>query len=433
MKRFYIYQIISFIAISAHAQENSAKSLNTVDLKEYVHDVARGNLGYIAEQFNLQIADAGLTAARVFEDPELAIGYSDSQDKTMQLGKGIDGGISYNLNLGNIRSARIGVAKTEKEIAGMVLQKYFQDLRSDAALIFYNSLKHKLLLEVQEDTYQRMQELARADSIRLLAGTIMEVDARQSAIEARVQRNEAIRADAAWKMTLVQITRLIGVVRSDTSYLPVGSLELPLNNFELSWLIDQARQNRLDLQLAILNRTLSEKMVGLVKASRALELGIETGLSFNTPAINEIAPSPAHYSFNMGLSVPLKFSSFNKGELNAAKLALMQSEIVCREAEQLLVSDVTQSFIEFQSQKRQLEEFHSGLLAEAETILNKKIYSYKRGETSLLDVLNAQRTYNEIRRSFYQTHYDYLASLIELERAAGIWDIDISQRRDSQR
>ena len=219
------------------------------------------------------------------------------------------------------------------------------------------------------------------------------------------------------------MARFRGLNGSDTSYQPNGSLEYPIRDFTSAVLIDQARQNRYDLQAAIQSRTISEKMMQVVKSSRAMELGIQTGLVYNTIATNDIAPSPAHYAYNAGITVPLKLSSFNKGELQASELTVKQKEVACRDAEQVVISEVTQAFILYQSQKRQLEEFHAGLLTEAETILNNKIYSYKRGETSLLDVLNAQRTYNDIRKSFYETHYEYLAALIELERAAGIWDI----------
>ena len=58
-------------------------------------------------------------------------------------------------------------------------------------------------------------------------------------------------------------------------------------------------------------------------------------------------------------------------------------------------------------------------------ILEKKIYSYKRGETSILEVLNAQRTYNDIQANFNETLYNCAVALVELERACGIWDIEI--------
>ena len=45
------------------------------------------------------------------------------------------------------------------------------------------------------------------------------------------------------------------------------------------------------------------------------------------------------------------------------------------------------------------------------------VYKYKRGETSILDVLVAQRTYNEVQQEYLETMKGYAASLVALERA----------------
>jgi cobalt-zinc-cadmium efflux system outer membrane protein len=188
-------------------------------------------------------------------------------------------------------------------------------------------------------------------------------------------------------------------------------------------LVRLALENRQDLQAAIQSKTLGEKMVRLVRASRAPEIELETGLSYSTIANNEIAPSPAHYAFTLGISMPIKTSGLNRGELSAAQLAVKQLEMQYRDAALAITAEVTKAYIDYQATRQQLEEFHAGLLADADKILASRIYSYQRGETGFLDVLTAQRTYQEVRRSFYETHYACLAALIELERAAGIWDL----------
>lgn len=53
----------------------------------------------------------------------------------------------------------------------------------------------------------------------------------------------------------------------------------------------------------------------------------------------------------------------------------------------------------------------------------RKIYSYNRGEVSLLEILNAQRTYDEVQAQYIETLFNYNAALVELERNCGIWDI----------
>ena len=54
-----------------------------------------------------------------------------------------------------------------------------------------------------------------------------------------------------------------------------------------------------------------------------------------------------------------------------------------------------------------------------------KIYSYNRGEVSLLEVLDAQRTYDEVQAQYIETLFNYSSALVEFERSAGIWDIEI--------
>jgi outer membrane protein, heavy metal efflux system len=424
MKNLAIFIIINLLAISLQGQGINPELTKTIGLKEYVARVAGGNLGYLAEQYNFEIADALLTAAKIYSDPEFSIAFADNQDRKMQMGKGLDASLGYNLNLGNIRGARVEVADSEKELARLAIKDYFQNLRAQAAIVYFNALKEESLVEVQEDTYLRMKELARVDSIRFLAGIIMEVDARQSSIESRIQKNEVIRADASFNVALIRLSRLNGKVISDTTLLPQGPMEFYPRAFSLGKLIEDALRNRSDLQYAIANRTLSERMINLVRAGRSMELNVETGMSYSTVALNEMAPAPAHYSYNMGLSIPLKFSNINRAEVDAARLTLKQTEIECLDAEQSIIAEVTESYLQYQAQKKQIEEFHAGLLTEAETILNSKLYSYKRGETSLLEVLNAQRTFNEVRQRFYETQYGYIEALIALEKAAGIWDIE---------
>jgi cobalt-zinc-cadmium efflux system outer membrane protein len=65
------------------------------------------------------------------------------------------------------------------------------------------------------------------------------------------------------------------------------------------------------------------------------------------------------------------------------------------------------------------------MLDNAQSILNGKIYSYERGETSRLEVLIAQQTYDDLQATYIETVYNSAAALVELEQSAGIWDITI--------
>jgi cobalt-zinc-cadmium efflux system outer membrane protein len=85
--------------------------------------------------------------------------------------------------------------------------------------------------------------------------------------------------------------------------------------------------------------------------------------------------------------------------------------------------EVRQAYRQYNTMRKQLLEFNDGILEEAKSILDGRTYSYNRGENSLLEILDAQRTYNEIRQNYYETLYKTAAALVKLEKAVGIWDI----------
>jgi cobalt-zinc-cadmium efflux system outer membrane protein len=70
-----------------------------------------------------------------------------------------------------------------------------------------------------------------------------------------------------------------------------------------------------------------------------------------------------------------------------------------------------------------VENYSKGLAEDALKILQGRIYSYLHGESGLIDVLNAQRTYIELQLNQLDTLFNYTSALIELQRAAGTWDL----------
>ena len=79
----------------------------------YMEQVARRNLSYAAEKLNMNIAEAGVRAARLFNDPQLSVEYGNNQDWNMQMGQGISGELSKTFSPGK-RSANIHLAGSEK-------------------------------------------------------------------------------------------------------------------------------------------------------------------------------------------------------------------------------------------------------------------------------------------------------------------------------
>lgn len=56
-------------------------------------------------------------------------------------------------------------------------------------------------------------------------------------------------------------------------------------------------------------------------------------------------------------------------------------------------------------------------------VLESTTYNYVRGGATLLEVLEAQRTVDDVYLVYYQALTDHAHALIAVELAAGIWDL----------
>lgn len=414
--------LASILHVIYSQQEISYKS-NPVTLSQYLWSVMKGNLGYIAGQFNVSIAEAELKASKVFPDPEVSIAYANNEDRTLQMGQSVETGISYPINLGNKRGAGIALARSQHELSQLMLDAYFQNLRADASLSYFASLRNQKIYLLQEDIYEQMSRLASADSIRLKTGETTGLDALQSSLEARSQQTEVYQSCADMQNAFVDLMLLQGKIFSDTLDNPSDNFPYKQRDLNLNEVINDAVQNRADLLVAIKNKEVSEKNLNLLKANRAFEFSLETGYSYNSIVKNEIAPAPAFNGLSAGIAFPIKFSNLNRGSLQAADLAVKLSQIAYEETELQITSEVIQAYNNFIGQNKKVEHYNLGLVEDAGKILQGRIYSYQHGESGLIDVLNAQRTYIGLQLNYIEALFEYTAALIELERTAGIWDL----------
>lgn len=413
---FIIVSIVLLCITSVKAQEKELLSFG-----EYLNLVGSKNLGYASQKYNVSMAEAAIRTANMFPDPQLEM-ETTNNGVNQNMGYVYGASIGWTLELGGKRKARVNLSRNQSELSKLQLQDFFRNLRADASLGYINALKSKALLEVQQDSYKNMQQLAKSDSIRYRLGTISLVTSKQSKLEAASLLNEVYQAESEEQQALTSLSVFLGESKIMDREV-TGDLNAFNRDFSIDDLILQALNERADLLAARQNTEVTRSQISLEKANRVIDLGISAGAERHTEAINEIAPSPTVNAVKMGISIPLKFSNKRNAGVKIAEMASSQAEIEYKQTEQAIRAEVMQAYQQYVATQKQLRQFHNGMLAEAQTILEGIIYSYKRGESSILEVLNAQRTYNNVRKDYYQVLADNASALIELERKAGIWDI----------
>ncbi|WP_407500550.1 TolC family protein [Elizabethkingia anophelis] len=413
-----IIAAIAFLGMSGIAK---AQQKELLSFDEYLSMVGKKNLTYAAQKYNVSMAEASIQTANMFPDPQLDMeGSNNGVSKNM--GYTYGGSLGWTLELGGKRRARVDLAKNQSELSRILLLDFFRNLRADASLGYVEALKSKALLDVQQDSYKNMLQLSKSDSIRYRLGTISLVTSKQSKLEAASLLNSVYQAESAEQQAITALY----VFLSDnklTGRDVDGDFNAFNRDFGIEDLLTQALNERADLLAAKQNTQVAKSQINLERANRKIDLGLTAGVSHNTTATNEIAPSPAVNAIKLGVSIPLKFSNNRNAGLKIAEMAHSQSQLEYQQVEQSIRAEVMQAYQQYMATQKQVKQFHNGMLTEAKNILDGIIYSYKRGESSILEVLNAQRTYNDVRKDYYQALADNATALIELERKTGIWDI----------
>ncbi|MGG5505587.1 MULTISPECIES: TolC family protein [unclassified Myroides] len=431
MNRFKKYISISVLAMfcgsamyaqNGHTEQATTKS--TLTYKEFLSRMIANNLGYAAEKYNINIAEAEVQAAKAFPDPELSIGWADNQQKRMQMGYGFEAELSWDLELGGKRKARKNLANEQKILAELELQEFFHTLRAESTIAFLEAMQNKMLYDIQKDSYESMLQVAQSDSIRYSLGQISKVDAIQSKLEAKSMLNDLQDADDTWENSLMEIRNIISVKRVDSVYLPMGDFSQFVRLFALEDLIVTAQNNRADYLVAQQNSVVAGKQVALARAERVIDLGLNIGVENNSFVKNAVAPTPGNTVVKAGISVPLKFSNRREAGLKTALYEERQAALEYDMVELELEKEITQAYRNYLTKQKQIQRFENGMLEEAKQVFEGIKYSYQRGASSLLEVLDAQRTYNETQQAYAETLFGYAESLVELEKAVGIWDID---------
>jgi len=120
-----------------------------------------------------------------------------------------------------------------------------------------------------------------------------------------------------------------------------------------------------------------------------------------------------------GLSVPLPLWSLREGKIAQALGAQRQAEANLLHARNNLVKRITQNFQLSRAAAGQITTYEEGLLKQAREAMRIAKVSFRFGESSLLEVLDAQRVLWQTLSGYAQARYDLSVALAELERSAG--------------
>jgi cobalt-zinc-cadmium efflux system outer membrane protein len=170
-----------------------------------------------------------------------------------------------------------------------------------------------------------------------------------------------------------------------------------------------AMGSRPDLAAARLSVVAARSQVSLAQANGKRDLG----LSFNYTHVGAV--NSAAFFFNM--EVPI--FDRNQGEIARTQAVVTQSDELYREASEQVTTDVVNAYEGLHTNDEIIGLFRSGYLDQTTQSRDISEYAYQRGAASLLDFLDAERSYRANQLAYRQALAAYMVSLEQLREAAG--------------
>lgn len=398
-------------------------SAQQLDYPSYLERVLSNNLDYQIAQLDLSVAQSELKSARKFNDMSLSAEYGNNSDWDIAMGQSLSLELSKSISLGK-RNARIDVAKNALLAAESTLEAFRMTLKAEATEAYLHALLNRDLMLIIKHSADQMIELYRSDSLRAARGEISELDALQSRLEATMALQEQRRAEAEYHNANIQLAQLMGVPTLQIDQLQ-GTLSKPTKLYSISALTDSALARRQDLIAAQHQSNAAQCELTSIRRERSPDIDIALGANYNTQVRNEEAPAPQFVGYTAGISIPLPISNLNRGEVKAGQMRVQQAQIQADLQRQQVQVEILQAYNTYEAALMRANDFDSYLMDNAQQVLNGRLYAYQRGETTLLEVLNAQHTYNDILQAYATALYESMAAWVELNRAAAVWDFEL--------
>jgi cobalt-zinc-cadmium efflux system outer membrane protein len=272
---------------------------------------------------------------------------------------------------------------------------------------FTNMLAAKAALAIAEENltdYRKTVDLSKA---RLDAGDITRTDYERIDLQLAQFESDDDSARLNMQQASAQLQQLFGVDHPSPSFDVTGTLDLPPITLTMADAETRALAARPDFQAAKQSLLLSQANAHFAVAS---------GTADPTVA-SEYERSGAANTFGVSVSIPLRIFDRNQGEKERTRYEVESSRLAVVAARNQVVSDVDQAWLALDTAQRQAIRYNTHYLAEAGRVRDNLQFSYRNGNSTLLDYLDALRDYRSIHLSSLNANVQVWLAIHQLSYA----------------
>jgi cobalt-zinc-cadmium efflux system outer membrane protein len=241
------------------------------------------------------------------------------------------------------------------------------------------------------------------------AGAISEGDYLKIKLQLLQFQTDVSSARLAQVQALIGLRELLGYDAVPASFDVIGDLAYQPLQAKEEDLQMKALRERPDYRATELGITAAQSQILLAKANGKVDVN---GTYDFTHVSGENTAS-------IFVNFELPIFNRNQGEIARTGYALTQAQEQDQSASDTVLSDVSNAYEAVRSSDEVVQLYTSGYLKQAQDSRDISEYAYKRGAASLLDFLDAERTYRSIQLAYRQALSTYMTALEQLKEAVG--------------
>ena len=321
----------------------------------------------------------------------------------------IDAGISYTIERGHKRQARMEAARDATIVTRSQVSDAERGLTFSVAQQFVGTLLAKSNLEFAKKDLESFEQTVKVGESRYNAGDISESDFLKIKLQLLQFQTDVSTAELAMAQGLLSLRQLLGYDAVPADYYLVWELEyVPLhgNKEDLQLVAIKQRPDFIAAQQSV---TAAQSQSELAKANAKRDLTTSFQYSHVT-GVN---------AATLGVNIELPFFNRNQGEIARTRYAITQSEESRSATEEAVLADVGNAYEGVSANQRIVDLYRAGALKHAQASRDISEFAYQHGAASLLDFLDAERSYRATELAYRQTLANHMLSLEQLRLAVG--------------
>ena len=365
----------------------------TLTIKQAEELFFKNNFLLLAQQYNINKADAQIIQSKVYPNPEISgdmIAYEGQNNNYFPTGKqgNFAAGLEQLILLGGKRRKQIELAKVDKKLAEAELTDITRNLQQQIWDSFYTLHHQQKVIEKYNRLLDRLQSLIESYQVQVDKKNIALKDlVRLKSVYVKIN-NDKSEESAVLIEEQQKLNILLGITASiDTVYTTADATAYSDKGVLYDDVLNRSLENRPDLNQAKLGVESANLNLSLQKRMNIPDITLRGGYNQQGDAFNN--------QYNVGLSIPLPIFDRNRGNIRAAKINKEQQTANVSYKELEIKNEVLAAYQNYTRSVEEYKRIATLINEDFDAVYNGITSNFQKGNVSMIEFADFFESYNE--------------------------------------